>query len=160
MTCPGGIESTISSTRETKSSLLAETSEGEHTELLAILGLALDLETEAREERLGAVLARLPQRGELFEPALAGLVSERKNGKASDTVTLRLGGDVHAPDATAELFLSRIRIKIAANEAHDRLTVEHHSRPRRCRVEVVVSDRVRRRSDESLLPATQRQIVR
>src|SRR5690554_2089719 len=97
ITAPGGMDATTATTRETKSSCPSDSwpsdscpgdscpsdsSRGrspssvtraplelERADVLAVLGLADDLEADPEEEFFRALFARLPDDGELVEPA-------------------------------------------------------------------------------------------
>src|SRR5690606_24180914 len=94
-------------------------SELERADGLAVHGFADGYEADAGEELFRAHVARLPDRGQPRESALARFFGERLHREPADAQPLVLSRDVDAPDRAAEVLLLGFGVEVAADEPDD-----------------------------------------
>ena len=96
---------------------------------VAVLRLADVDEADAVEERLRTRLARLPHHRDALHAALQSLLGQRLRREATDTLALRVGVDVDAPDACAEFLVLIVRIEVAVDEPDDLVVLQDDALP-------------------------------
>lgn len=79
--------------------------------------------------------------------------------KCANTLALRFGRHVDAPQAASELFVSVLRVKIGANKTHDNIALKYDSGPRTGGIHVALRYGIRRWNDELFLTWLQGQAV-
>src|SRR5690606_22104910 len=128
-------------------------------EVLAVGGLADDLEADRLEELLGARLARGPHDREAAEAATARLLGERLDGETADAGALRIRFDVDAPQRRLEEVLRGLGVEGPHDVADDVIPVHDDAGPRTRGVELRLGVHVGLGGDERLLAGLQGQVA-